>query len=117
MSDHLTKFGETTAVTFTAADAIAAGNVVEIAGPRTVKVAGAASAVAIGTAGHDAAAGEYVVVRLSRMVDTATAVETITAGDLLEAGPGGMVQKATTGRALGVAITSTSAGGPVEIAR
>ena len=74
MADHLPKFKPGQAVTFTADEAIAGGQVVEVgAANRSVKVAGAASAKAIGTAGFSAQTGDKVTVHLPGPVDTAKA--------------------------------------------
>ena len=81
MADHLPKFKPGQAVTFTAGGAIAGGQVVEVgAANRAVVVAGAASAKAIGTAGHDAASGDKIIVHLAGPVDTAPAAAAIALG-------------------------------------
>ena len=119
MADHLPKFKPGQAVTFKAQAAITGGHVVEVGNAdRTVAVAGAASAKAIGTAGHDAIAGDDVIVHLAGPVDTAKAAAAIARGAKVEAGAAGTVQTATTGLVLGVALTAAAAAGDViEIAR
>ena len=109
MADHLLKFKPGQAVTFTATTAIAGGQVVEVTGDRRVGVAGAASAKAIGTAGHDAAINDSVVVHLNGPVDTVTSAAAILAGAIVEAAAAGKAQTATTGRALGIALTAATA--------
>lgn len=119
MADHLPKFKPGQAVTFTAGGAITGGQVVEVgAANRTVVVAGAASAKAIGTAGHDAASGDKVVVHLAGLVDTAPAAAAIALGAKVEAAANGKIQTATTGQVLGIALTAAGAADVVvEFAR
>lgn len=119
MADHLPKFKPGQAVTFTAEGTITGGQVVEVgATDRSVKVAGAASTKAIGTAAFDVIAGDLVTVHLPGPVDTAKAAAAIARGASVEAGAAGTVQTATTGRVLGVALTAaTAAGDVIEIAR
>ena len=119
MADHLPKFKPGQAVTFTAGGAITGGQVVEVgAANRTVVVAGAASAKAIGTAGHDVASGGKVVVHLAGPVDTAKAAAAIVRGAKVEAGAAGTVQTATTGLVLGIALTAAGdAGDVIEFVR
>ena len=118
MADHLPKFKPGQAVTFSASAAITGGQVVEVSGNRTVAPAGAASAKAIGTAGHDAAGGGKVVVHLAGPVDTAKAAAAVLAGAKVEAGAAGTVQTATTGLVLGIALTAAAdAGDVIEFVR
>ena len=114
MADHLPKFKPGQAVTFTADEAIAGGQVVEVgAANRSVKVAGAASAKAIGTAGFSAQAGDQVTVHLAGPVDTAKVAAAIVRGAKVEAGAAGTVQTATTGLVLGIALTAAAGAGDV----
>lgn len=106
MSDHLLKFTPGQSVTFTASATITGGQVVEVSGDRTVAPGTAASTKAIGTAAHDAASGESLVVHIAGAVDTATSAAAITAGAEVEAAASGKLQTATTGRVLGVALTA-----------
>ena len=119
MADHLPKFKPGQAVTFTAGGTITGGNVVEVgAANRTVVVAGAASAKAIGTAGHDAIVGDKLVVHLAGPVDTAVSAAAIALGAKVEAAAAGKIQTATTGLVLGIALTAAGAGDVVvEFAR
>lgn len=118
MADHLPKFKPGQAVTFTAGGAITGGQVVEVgAADRAVVVASAASAKAIGTAGHDATTGDHLVVHLAGPVDTAKAAATIARGAQVEAGADGTVQTATTGYVLGIALTAAAEGDVVEFVR
>lgn len=119
MADHLPKFKPGQAVTFTAEGDITGGQVVEVgAADRSVKVAGAASAKAIGTAGFDVKAGDKVTVHLAGPVDTAQSAAAITRGAKVEAAAGGKIQIATTGLVLGIALTAASgADAPVEFVR
>lgn len=109
MADHLLKFKPGQAVTFAATTAITGGQIVEVTGNRQVGVAGAASAKAIGTAGHDAAIGDNVVVHLNGPVDTVTSAAAIAAGANVESAAAGKAQTATTGRVLGIALTAATA--------
>ena len=114
MGDHLLKFKPGQAVTFTAGGAITGGQVVEVgAADRTVVAASAASAKAIGTAGHDAASGEKVTVHMAGPVDTAAAAAAIARGAKVEAGAAGTVQTATTGLVLGIALTAAAGQGDI----
>lgn len=113
MGDHLLKFKPGHSVTFGATTAVVGGNVVEVTGDRKVGVAGAASTKAIGTAGHDAANGDNVVVHLSGPVDTMVAAAAIAAGVNVEAAAAGKVQVATTGRVLGISLTAATAANQV----
>lgn len=116
--DHLPKFKPGQAVTFTSSTAASAGNVAEVTGNRQVGVAGAASVKAIGTYAHNVAVGDLVVIHLPGLVDTAVAAAAIAAGDEVEAAASGKVQKRTTGRSLGIALTAaTAANQSVEIVR
>ena len=118
MADHLPKFKSGQAVTFGATAAITGGQVVEVSGNRTVAPAGAASAKAIGTAGHDVASGGKLVVHLAGPVDTAKAAAAVLAGAKVEAGAAGTVQTATTGLVLGIALTAAAdAGDVIEFVR
>lgn len=118
MADHLLTFKPGQAVTFTATTAIVGGQVVEVTGNRTVGTAGAASTKAIGTAGHDAAIGDSVIVHLNGPVDTVTVAAAIAAGAAVEAAAAGQAQTATTGRVLGIALTAaTAAGQTVQVLR
>lgn len=119
MADHLPKFKPGQAVTFTAGGTIEGGQVVEVGtADRTVVVASAASAKAIGTAGHDAISGDKLVVHLAGPVDTAKAAAAIVRGAKVEAGAAGTIQTATTGLVLGIALGSASdAGDVVEFVR
>ena len=109
MADHLLKFKPGQAVTFAASTVITGGQVVEVTGNRQVGVAGAASAKAIGTAGHDATIGGDLVVHLNGPVDTFTSAAAIAAGANVEAAAAGKAQTATTGRVLGIALTAATA--------
>lgn len=129
MAQHVHKFAPGAAVTFSAASAVTAGQVVRISGDREVSPASAAGALAwIGVAAFDAAAGESVTV-LSGGVQTLTATAAvITAGDLVACADAGKVAKLAavttptaadvtgTRAAVGIALTSvTSAGGPIDV--
>lgn len=110
MGDHLLKFKPGQAVSFAATTAITGGQIVEVTGNRTVGVAAAAaSAKAIGTAGHDAAIGDQVVVHLNGPVDTVISAAAIAAGANVEAATAGKAQTATTGRVLGITLSAATA--------
>ena len=118
MGDHLLKFKPGHSVTFSATTAVVGGNVVEVTGDRKVGVAGAASTKAIGTAGHDAANGDDVVVHMAGPVDTMVAAAAVAAGVNVEAAAAGKVQVATTGRVLGLTLTAaTAAGQTIQVLR
>lgn len=118
MSNHVPKFQPGQVVTFTAQGAITGGQVVEIGtADRTVKVAGAASTKAIGTAGFDVLDGESVAVHLGTTVDTAEAAATIAIGAEVEAAAAGKIQTVSSGRKLGIALTGGPAGTTIQFAR
>jgi len=118
VGDHPLKFGPGQAVTFTATTALAGGQVVEVTGDRKVGVSGAASTKAVGTAAHDAAVDDAVVVHLAGPVDTMTAAAAIAAGSAVESAASGKAQTATTGRVLGIALTAAARDGdPVQVTR
>ena len=110
MGDHLLKFKPGQSVSFTATTAITGGQVVEVTGDRTVGVpAAAASTKVIGTAGHDAAIGDMLVVHLAGPIDTMTSAAAITAGADVENAAAGKIQTRTTGRSLGVTLNAATA--------
>lgn len=109
MADHLPLFKPGQAVSFTATTAITGGRAVEVTGNRQVGTAAAASTKAIGTAGHDAAIGDQVVVHLAGPVDTVVAAAAIAAGVNVEAAASGKAQAATTGRVLGLSLNAATA--------
>lgn len=110
MADHLLKFKPGQAVSFAATTAIVGGQLVEVTGNRSVGVpTAAASAKAIGTAGHDAAVNDQVVVHLNGPVDTFIAAAAIAAGVNVEAAAAGKAQTATTGRVLGLTLSAATA--------
>ena len=109
MADHLLKFKPGQSVTFDATADIVGGNVVEVSGDRKVAPASAASAKAIGTAGHDVKSGGKVVVHLAGPIDTMVAAAAIIVGAEVEAAAAGKIQTRTTGRNLGIALTGASA--------
>ena len=118
MGNHVPKFAPGAAVTFVAEEAIAGGQVVETGtANRSVKVAAAASAKAIGTAAFDVLAGDRLTVHLGALVDTAPAAATIAVGAKVEAGAGGKIQTATTGQVLGIALTGGAANAVIEFVR
>ena len=119
MADHLLKYKPGMQVAFVATTAIVGGNVVEITGDRTVGVpAAAASAKSIGTAGHDAAINDQVIVHLNGPVDTFISAAAIVAGVNVENATLGKVQTLTTGRSLGITLThATAADQTVQVLR
>ncbi|MDQ4502176.1 capsid cement protein [Sinomonas sp. ASV322] len=126
MSTHIHLFDPGATVTFTAAADVAAGQLLAVAGNRSVSPAAAKSAAWIGAAAFDAKAGEKVAV-LRGGVQRLTASGTVAAGTLVVAAAGGKVAAlapvttptpadvADTRAVVGIALT----GGtdvPVEIA-
>ncbi|HEY5482823.1 MAG TPA: capsid cement protein [Propionibacteriaceae bacterium] len=110
MGDHLLKFKPGQAVTFTASTAVVGGNAVEVTGNRTVGVAAAAASTkTIGSAAHDAAINDLVIVHLSGPVDAFISAAAILAGAEVENATLGKVQTATTGRILGITLTAATA--------
>ena len=118
MSSHVPKFQPGQVVTFLSEGDIAGGDVVEVGtADRTVKVAAAGSAKALGTAGFTVKAGDKVSVHLGSTVDTVVASAAIAVGDRVEAAGSGKVRVATTGRVLGIALTGGVADSVIEIVR
>lgn len=109
MADQLPKFLPGQQVTFEATTALIGGRVVEVTGDRKVGTAGAASTKAIGTAGHDAAIGDNVVVYMPGIVERMVSAGAILAGANVEAAAAGKALTATTGRVLGIALTAATA--------
>lgn len=112
MSEYIPVFMPGQAVTFTASEAVKAGQLVEVSGAYQVKPAVAASVKVVGVAGRDTAAGGRTVVYTGG-VQKVTAEGAVNAGDRVAAAAGGKVKTSTTA-VVGVALTAAT-GQPVEI--
>ncbi|MFJ3957705.1 DUF2190 family protein [Arthrobacter sp. NPDC090010] len=113
---YLPKYRPGDTVTFVAGAAVTAGQPVELgATDRAVVPAAAASVKVVGIPGHDAAVGEHVTVELGKPVHILAASGAIARGTKVEAAGSGKVRTATTGTALGLAITTAADGALVEI--
>ncbi len=110
MSDYLPKFKPGQAVTFKASAAVTGGRQVVVTGNRTVGPAGD-DAVAIGTAGFDAAIGEDVTVFLrGNGVHPLVAAGAIAAGAKVITATGGKVATIASGtNPIGLALTAAAA--------
>lgn len=110
MADYLPKFKPGQAVTFKASAAVTGGREVVVTGNRTVGPAGA-DALAIGTAGFDAAIGEDVTVFLrGNGVHELVAAGAIAAGAKVITATGGKVATIGSGtNPIGVALVAAAA--------
>ncbi|TWS26622.1 DUF2190 family protein [Tsukamurella sputi] len=96
---------------------ITLGHLVGVSGPRNGNIAVAHATPGgrtLGVAGSDAKTGDLVVA-YSGGVLRVIAGGAITAGDDVEVGAGGTVVKATTGKVIGFAVSSTTSGKFAEI--
>lgn len=109
--------------TATTSGAVTGGNVLAQSGNGTVGVAGAASAIVVGVAAHDALSGGKVSVwPLEGVVHELVAANAITQGGGVQSGATGQVDPATTsiaaaaalGTLIGTALT-TAAGAPLKL--
>jgi hypothetical protein len=110
MADFLPKFKPGQAVTFSASAAVTGGQLVVVTGDRTVGPAGA-DALAIGTAGFDAAIGEDVTVFLrGNGVHSLIAAGAIAAGAQVISATGGEVATIGAGsNPIGIALIAAAA--------
>lgn len=110
MADFIPKFKPGQAVTFSASAAVTGGREVVVTGDRTVGPAGA-DALAIGTAGFDAAIGEDVTVFLrGNGVHSLIAAGAIAAGAQVITATGGKVATISTGaNPIGIALMAAAA--------
>ncbi|MFE9232046.1 capsid cement protein [Cellulosimicrobium funkei] len=109
MADYLPKFKPGQAVTFKASAAVTGGRLVAVTGDRAVGPAGA-DALAIGTAGFDATAGEDVTVFLrGNGVHPLVAAGAIAAGAQVISATGGEVATIGDGsNPIGIALTAAA---------
>lgn len=110
MADYIPKFKPGQAVTFKASAAVIGGRQVVVTGDRTVGPAGA-DALAIGTAGFDAAVGQDVTVFLrGNGVHGLIASGAIAAGAQVIAATGGKVATVASGtNPIGIALQAAAA--------
>ncbi|WP_030147687.1 MULTISPECIES: capsid cement protein [Mycetocola] len=98
-------------VTFSAAAAVSAGQLVEVGTvDMSVVPAVAASAKYVGVAGHDAAAGDKTTIEIGKPIHELKAVGAITRGSKLEAAAAGGVRTLAAGDAIFLALTSAADG-------
>ena len=102
-------------VTFTTSGTVTGGQVLAVSATGTVAAAGAASAVCVGIAAHDAASGAKVTVwPLHNVVHELVATATITAADGVSSAASGGVQTvvvatgAAAGTLIGIALTTAT---------
>lgn len=116
MADYTPVFsGGVLPVTFTTSGAVTGGQILAASATGTVAAAGAASAVWVGVAAHDAASGAKVAVwPLANVVHELVATGTITALDGVSSAASGGIQTvvvatgAAAGTLLGIALTTAS---------
>lgn len=110
MASYLPAFRPGDTVTFDVTTTVVGGRYVELgSADRSVAPAGAASTKVIGVAGHDAAVGEKVTVEVGKAIDLIPCAAAIARGATVEAAAAGKVQTATSGRATGLALNTTTA--------
>lgn len=108
MASHIHLFKPGQAFTNEASAAVTGGRLVEVTGPRRVAQAAAGSLKVLGAAATDAAIGDDVLV-LRGGVQNLVASAAITAGAQVEAAAAGKVVTLSTGRRVGIALTTTTA--------
>lgn len=116
MADYTPVFsGGVAPVTFTTSATVTGGQVLAASATGTVAPAGAASAVVVGVAAHDAASGAKVTVwPLTNVVHELVATGTITALDGVSSAASGGIQTivvatgAAAGSLIGIALTTAS---------
>jgi hypothetical protein len=111
MPDY-TPVNEPDRISLTASAAITGGQLLSVSGVNTVAPAASAGCV-IGVAAYDAASGTRVTVLERDMVHQTTTTNGVTAGDVLIAGTGGVVETASTSASaaavIGVALNTAAA--------
>ena len=119
MADYVPLFMPGTAITKQTSAAVTGGLPVFVSGNGTVANSAAAANIPVGVAATDAASGDRVAFFGRGTVHRLTASGTVTAGDLVEAAAAGAVATHTVGtndgRVFGIALTTATAGNPVEI--
>ncbi|WP_435199561.1 capsid cement protein [Janibacter sp. GS2] len=119
MSDYAPVYKPGQEYTMSAASAVTAGQVVEVAAAGSVGPAGAVSAKVVGVAAFPAAAGEHLTV-IDGGVHRLTASGAVNAGDRVVAATDGAVATSATtpetGTQLGLALTNGTDGQTVEVA-
>jgi hypothetical protein len=110
--------------TATTSAAVTGGRVLAASGNGTVAHAGAASAVAVGVAAHDAPSGGQVTVwplegvvhelQAASAVTALAAIETAAAGEVATAAAGAAATAGSLQTVIGVALT-TAAGSPLKL--
>lgn len=116
MAQYLPVFRPGETVTFDVTAAVTGGHPVQVGTvDRSVAPADAASETYVGVAGHDAAVGDKVTVEINKPIHLLVALTAIARGDKVEAAGTGKIQTATTGTAIGLALTSAVAGASVQV--
>lgn len=116
MSQYLPLFRPGQTVTFNVTANVTGGQLVQVGSTdRSVAPAAAASTSVVGVAGHDAAIGDKVTVKVGKPVHQLTASGAITRGQRVEAAPNGHVRTLAAGSAYGIALTSAADGTAVQV--
>ena len=116
MAQYLPVFRPGDTVTFNVTTAVTGGHPVQLGtADRSVAPAAAASTTYVGVAGHDAAVGDKVTVELGKPVHSLVALGAVARGSKVEAAGAGKIRTATTGTAIGLALTSAADGAAVEV--
>lgn len=103
-------------VTFGVTADVTGGHPVQVgAVDRSVAPAEAASVTYVGVAGHDAAVGDKVTIEVGKPIHEFTASGAVALGARVEAAGTGAVRTATTGTAIGLALTAAVDGGLVQV--
>lgn len=116
MGQYLPVFRPGDTVTFDVTAAVTGGHPVQVGtADRSVAPAAAASVTYVGVAGHDAAIGDKVTVEVGNPIHLLVALGAVARGAKVEAAGAGKIRTATTGTAIGLALTSAADGAPVQV--
>ncbi|POH58913.1 capsid cement protein [Arthrobacter glacialis] len=116
MGQYLPAFRPGDTVTFDVTTAVTGGHPVQVGtADRSVAPAAAASVTYVGVAGHDAAIGDKVTVEVGKSIHLLVALGAVARGAKVEAAGAGKIRTATTGTAIGLALTSAADGVPVQV--
>lgn len=114
--EYLPPFRPGSVVTFTAAAAVTAGQVVELGSSDwSIAPAAAASAKVVGVAGHDGGVGDKVAVEVNKVIHELKSSGAVTRGQRLEVAAGGAVKTLASGTAVYLALASAVDGALVPV--
>lgn len=113
--EYLPVFQPGAAVTFTAGEAVTAGQLVEVSGNYLIKPATAKSTKVVGVVAETVKAGERVTV-FSGGVQRVEVDGAVTAGARVEAAAAGKAAVADSGDGIGLVLSGSSGAGFIEVA-